>query len=99
MDAKRVVGGAALAGAVVAAGLGSGGAATASAAAATSTTVVYAGDDTYTSSARTGANFGSADKLVVGRSEGETRVSYVKFGIGALPAGAGLTTALLKLPL
>jgi beta-mannanase len=92
MDAKRGLLGTALAGAVVVAGLGPAGVATA----ATTTTVVYAGDDAYTSSARTTANFGTADKLVAGRTGGETRVSYVKFATGT--RGASVAKAILKLP-
>jgi len=100
MDAKRGLAAAAVGG-VIAAGGGFAVVGTANAAVATTTGTVtaYASDDTYTSSARKGANFGSADKLVVGRSDGETRVSYVKFTTGALPPGATVTGAELRLPL
>jgi beta-mannanase len=67
--------------------------------ATTGTTTVYAGDDAYVSSLRTKVNFGAADKLVVGRQGGETRVSYLKFVTGALPAAATVTSARLTLPL
>src|SRR4051812_16384572 len=97
MDATRGFIGAALSGVVAVAGLASAG--TASAATITETKVVYAGDDAYVSSTRKAVNFGAADKLVVGRSAGETRVSYVKFTTGALPSGATVTKAELKLPL
>jgi beta-mannanase len=96
MDAKRGLIGAGLAGAVAASGLL--GAGIANAATTTATKIVYAGDDAYVSSIRRTVNFGAADKLVVGKSAGETRVSYVKFTIGALPAGARVTRAVLQLP-
>ena len=97
MDARRGLFGAALTGVVVTAGF----AVTPAAGAATTTETrsVYASDDAYTSSTRKAANFGAADKLVVGRSDGETRVSYVKFTTGTLPSGAVVTGAELKLPL
>jgi beta-mannanase len=97
MHAKRGLIGAGLAGVVVATGLA--GAGVANAATTTETKVVYAGDDAYVSSTRKTVNFGTADKLVVGKSAGETRVSYVKFATGTLPAGAKVTRAELKLPL
>jgi beta-mannanase len=59
---------------------------------------VFAGDDAYVSSTRTGVNFGAADKLVVGAAGAETRTSYVKFQVGAFPAGATITNARLILP-
>jgi beta-mannanase len=96
MDAKRGLIGAGLAGAVAASGLL--GAGIANAATTTATKIVYAGDDAYVSSIRRTVNFGAADKLVVGKSAGETRVSYVKFTTGALPAGARVTRAVLQLP-
>jgi len=97
MDGRRGLIGAALTGVVVTAGF----AVTPAAGAAitTETRNVYASDDAYTSSTRKAVNFGAADKLVVGRSDGETRVSYVKFTTGALPTGAVVTGAELKLPL
>ena len=58
---------------------------------------VVAGEDAYVSSTRTGVNFGTADKLVVGREVGETRTSYVKFAGPALPSGAVVTGARLTL--
>jgi beta-mannanase len=98
MDAKRGLIAGAIAGGIVA---GGGFAVAAHAATATTTGTVrtYAVDDTYTSSSRRNANFGSADKLVVGRADGDTRVSYVKFTTGALPAGGAVTGAELRLPL
>jgi hypothetical protein len=67
----------------------------------TSTTAVsvYASDDAYTSSTRRTTNFAQADKLVVGRADGETRMSYVKFTVHAPPAGTTLAAVQLKLPL
>jgi beta-mannanase len=100
MAARRRLIGATVAGMIVAGG-GFAVADTANAATATTTRTVsaYASDDTYTSSTRKTANFGSAGKLVVGTSAGETRVSYLKFTIGALPSGATVTGAELRLPL
>ena len=67
--------------------------------AATTTTVsAWSTDDAYTSSTRTGTSFGAADKLVVGREGGETRLSYVKFAPKAA-AGGTITGAELRLPL
>jgi hypothetical protein len=96
MDARRGLIGAVLAGAMTAAGIAGAGAA--SAATVTATRSVYAADDAYVSSTRRATNFGAATKLVVGRANGETRVSYVKFTTGALPAGAKVTRARLTLP-
>jgi beta-mannanase len=56
---------------------------------------IAASEDAYVSSTRTGDNFGTADKLVVGTSAGETRTSYVKFVVPALPAGAAVAQAQL----
>src|SRR3954447_26244747 len=97
MDARRGLIGAALTGVVVTAGFAATG--TANAATVTESRTVYSGDDAYTSSARKSVNFGSADKLVAGRTGTDTRVSYVKLDTGALPTGAGVTAAELKLPL
>jgi beta-mannanase len=88
--------GAAVTGALVSAGFALTG--VASAATTTQSLTVYAADDAYTSSTRKTVNFGGADKLVVGRAAGETRVSYVKFTVGALAAGASLGHAELRLP-
>jgi beta-mannanase len=70
----------------------------ANAATTTGTSSTYASDDTYTSSTRRAVNFGSADKLVVGTADGETRVSYVKFTTGVLPAGTAVTGAEVSFP-
>jgi hypothetical protein len=51
-------------------------------------------DDSYTSSGRRGTNFGQEDKLVVGRLDGDTKISYLKF---VVPAGADVTAARLRL--
>ncbi|HET9517899.1 MAG TPA: DNRLRE domain-containing protein, partial [Actinoplanes sp.] len=93
---KRGFVGAALAGVVVSAGAAIAG--TASAATATESLTVYASDDAYTSSVRTKVNFGSADKLVVGRSGGETRLSYLKFVVKPLSSGSRLSGVELRLP-
>ncbi len=73
---------------------------TAEASAATTPAIrtVFAGDDAYVSSTRTRTNFGADGKLVVGATAGETRTSYVKFQLGAFPAGATITNARLILP-
>ena len=93
----RVLIGAALTGVVATAGFVVAG--SAEAAGVTETRTVTATDDSYTSSTRRTTNFGNADKLVVGRTGTETRVSYVKFTTGALPAGAVVNGARLTLPL
>jgi beta-mannanase len=98
MGARRELIAAALTGVTVAGGVVAV-AGTASAATTTEVRDAYSTDDAYTSSTRRSVNFGSADKLVVGRSDGETRLSYVKFSTGTLPAGATITGAELRLPL
>ncbi|GGK83067.1 CBM96 family carbohydrate-binding protein [Mangrovihabitans endophyticus] len=67
--------------------------------AATSTEVVrvYAAHDAYVSSARPHVNFGLADKLAVGRLGKDTKLSYVKFRVPALPDG-NVTRVQLRLP-
>jgi hypothetical protein len=55
---------------------------------------VVATDDSYTSSGRRTLNQGQADKLVIGRLDGDTKVSYLKF---AVPAGTAVTGADLRL--
>ncbi len=85
--------------AALVAGVGLAPAGTANAATETTTTSVYASDDAYTSSTRRTTNFGRADKLVVGRADGETRMSYLKFTVHSPPAGAALSGVELKLPL
>jgi hypothetical protein len=99
MDARQRSFSAALTSGMVVAGLAAAGSASAATTTSTETKVVYAIDDTYTSSLRKNTNFGTADKLVVGTSDGESRVSYLKFATGALPAGATLAGVKLKLPL
>ena len=98
MAANRVSIGAALTGALVSAGFALTGAAGA-ATTATQSLSIFASDDAYTSSVRRTVNFGTADKLVVGREDGETRVSYVKFVVPTPAAGATLSGAELRLPL
>jgi hypothetical protein len=55
---------------------------------------VVATDDSYTSSGRRSFNQGQADKLVIGRLDGDTKVSYLKF---VVPAGTTVTGADLRL--
>ncbi|WP_305784896.1 CBM96 family carbohydrate-binding protein [Symbioplanes lichenis] len=97
MRGKRGKIGVALTG-VVAAGAGLTLTGTAHAATTSETVSVASSDDAYTSSTRKTVNFGSADKLVVGKESGETRLSYVKFA-PKLAAGATVTGAELRLPL
>ncbi|GIM92352.1 CBM96 family carbohydrate-binding protein [Paractinoplanes toevensis] len=59
---------------------------------------VFASDDAYVSSTRTAANFGEAEKLVVGASDGETRTTFLTFRTGGFPAGATVGNARLILP-
>ena len=96
MATNRALIGAALAGSLAGAGIAVTGAA--SAAPSTRSVTVFATDDSYVSSVRRTTNFGAAGKLVVGRADGETRVSLLKFTVGAVPAGSGLSGAELRLP-
>jgi beta-mannanase len=96
MASKRGIIGAALAGVAVSAGAILSG--VASAATTTESFSVFAADDTYTSSTRKTVNFGSADKLVVGRDGNETRLSYVKFVVKSFTSNTTLTGAELRLP-
>jgi beta-mannanase len=96
VTARRRTIGVALTGVVVA-GAGVALTPTANAATTTETTTTYSTDDAYTSSTRRTANFGSADKLVVGKESGETRLSYVKFA-PKVATGATVTAAELRLP-
>jgi hypothetical protein len=70
----------------------------ASAAPTTRQLSVFAGDDAYVSSTRTATNFGTADKLVVGRTGTESRTSYLKFVVAPLAAGSTLSAVQLRLP-
>jgi hypothetical protein len=67
------------------------------ASAAASTVRVAAGDDGYTSSARPSYTFGGSESLVAGAKGGDRMVSFVKFTVGALPAGSSVAKAELKL--
>ncbi|MFI5932675.1 DNRLRE domain-containing protein [Actinoplanes sp. NPDC051494] len=96
MTARRGMIGAAVTGVVVA-GASVALTGTANAAPTNETISVHSSDDAYTSSTRTGANFGQSDKLVVGKEAGETRLSYVKFA-PKVPAGGTVTGAELRLP-
>jgi beta-mannanase len=87
----------ALTAAVVGAGLACVG--PASAATITTSVSVYATDDAYVSSKRRTMNSGQVDKLVVGRSGGETRVSYVKFTVRPPASGTRMSGVELRLPL
>jgi hypothetical protein len=66
---------------------------TANAATATETKQYGATDDAYTSSARPTYNTGSSAKLVTGRLDGNSTVTYLKFAVGALPVGASVQRA------
>jgi hypothetical protein len=100
MAARRGLIGVTVAGALVASGgLALPSMAHAATATRTGTVSTFAVDDTYTSSTRRTVNFGRDDTLVVGKSGGQSRMSYVKFTTGALPAGAKVTAAELRLPL
>jgi beta-mannanase len=92
----RIIG-VALLGVVVVVGAGFALTGTANAATGTETASSYSTDDAYTSSIRRSVNFGAADKLVVGRQAGDTRLSYVKFA-PKVPAGGVITAAELRLP-
>ncbi|GIF24261.1 hypothetical protein BJ973_007742 [Actinoplanes tereljensis] len=97
MKRKQAVVGAAAIGVAVSAGFlpsGQAGAAVTTPAIRT----VFASDDAYVSNTRTNINFGSAEKLVVGAADGETRTSFVKFSTGGFPTGATLSHARLILP-
>jgi hypothetical protein len=65
--------------------------------AADSTVRVTAGDDTYASSARPTYTFGNSTSLVAGTKNGDRMVGFLKFKVGALPAGTTVAKAELKL--
>jgi beta-mannanase len=95
--ARRAVIGATVTGVVVSAGFTVMTTGAAVAATIAESRSVAASEDAYVSDTRTGLNFGALDKLVVGKETGETRTSYVKFAVPALPAGAVVTGARLTL--
>ena len=64
---------------------------------ATSKMEVAASDDTYASSARPTFTFGSNASLIAGTSNGDRMESFVRFTVGALPAGTSLTRAEVRL--
>jgi beta-mannanase len=64
---------------------------------ATSTIEVAAADDTYVSSARPAYRFGSNASLIAGTANGDRMNSYVRFTVGALPAGTTVTGAEVRL--
>ncbi|HEU5107971.1 MAG TPA: DNRLRE domain-containing protein [Micromonosporaceae bacterium] len=70
---------------------------TASAATTTQTLAFGATDDAYTSSSRPTYNTGSSTKLVAGRLDGNSMVTYLKFKVGTLPAGTTVQKAELVL--
>jgi beta-mannanase len=70
---------------------------TASAATTTQTLQFGAADDAYTSSSRPTYNTGSSTKLVAGRLDGNSMVSYLKFKVASLPAGSTVQKAELIL--
>jgi beta-mannanase len=94
---RRAVIGVTVTGVVVSAGFTVMTTGAAAAAAIVESRSVVASEDAYVSDTRTGVNFGAADKLVVGKEVGETRTSYLKFAVPALPAGAVVTGARLIL--
>jgi Glycosyl hydrolase family 26 len=63
----------------------------------TSTVRVTASDDSYTSSSRPSYMFGSSASIVAGTKGGDRMVSYLKFKVGTLPAGASVQKVELKL--
>jgi beta-mannanase len=93
--ARKALIGATAAGVAVSAGFTALTAGAAGAATIAQTHTIAASEDAYVSSTRTNDNFGTADKLVIGTSAGETRTSYVKFVVPALPAGAAVAQAQL----
>jgi len=96
VGARKTAIGAAAIGAAVSAGLLVPG--TADAATTPAIRTVFAGDDAYVSGTRATTNFGTADKLVVGSADGETKTSFVRFTTGGFPAGAAISNARLILP-
>jgi hypothetical protein len=79
------------------AGAGVGLVGTAAEAAGTQLVSVYASDDAYTSSVRRTVNTGQADKLVAGRIDGDTKISYLRFTVGKPAEGVAITGAQLRL--
>lgn len=67
------------------------------AASASSTVRVTASDDSYVSSSRPSYTFGSSASIVAGTKSGDRMVSYLKFKVGTLPAGASVQKVELKL--
>jgi hypothetical protein len=67
------------------------------AASTTSTVQVTASDDSYVSSSRPSYTFGSSPSIVAGAKSGDRMVTYLKFTVGALPAGASVQKVELKL--
>jgi hypothetical protein len=63
----------------------------------TSTVTVAAEADTYVSSARPSYRFGSDASLIAGTNNGDRLQSYVRFTVGALPAGTIVTKAEVRL--
>jgi len=63
----------------------------------TSTVKITASDDSYTSSSRPSYTFGESGSIVAGAKSGDRMVSYLKFKVGTLPAGASVRKVELKL--
>jgi hypothetical protein len=61
------------------------------------TVVVRPVDDAYSSSARPSYNTGGSSKLVAGTYQGDTMVTYLKYDVAALPAGAEIDQARIVL--
>jgi hypothetical protein len=78
----------------VLAGAGSAAFAPTTAVAAGASLSIKAGDDSYVSSGRKAAVFGSEDKLVAGKLGGDVKTSFLKFTV---PAGTAVKSARLSL--
>jgi hypothetical protein len=89
--------GAVITGSVAAGALGMSGAFAAESSDATTEQQIIASSDAYTSSTRTTYNTGASDKLVVGTTGGETKVSYMIVRVPELAAGDTVRNAKLKL--
>jgi hypothetical protein len=63
----------------------------------TSVVKVAASDDAYVSTARPTYTFGANQSLIAGTAGGDRMLSYLKFTVGALPAGAKLSKVELSL--
>jgi hypothetical protein len=64
---------------------------------ATSSLTIRPTDDAYTSSSRVKLNTGASDRLVAGRLNGDSMVTYLKFKVGTLATGTAVTGAKVTL--